>query len=163
MAAGGFLAAGTRVPMMICIAATTLLMWKMPDPVDGYHRDLMVVERGIEEEIPLPEPVRQWKKYIPASSLIFSDGSIPVEAIWFDFDAGSYYSHTQGPGVLFDRRQAIEYTRRKHSIENVFHNILDEDLVAWCQQELVTFVVTKKNLHLEKKAEHEGMKLYSCN
>ena len=122
---------------------------------------IIELERSFNKNKRIPSAILEWQKIIPAGSVIMTDGSIPVNTIWFNFNACSYYSQMQGAGIIFNRQVALEYSKRQMEVEEIFKDNNVKNLSLWCKKRNIDYVISKRLLPLRKIGEHKCISLYS--
>ncbi len=151
-----------RPGLALCFLVPFLILAILPGVSPHFKYPLLIeLERSLKKTEPIGIPVEEWQGIIPPGSMILTDGSIPVETIWFDFRVCSYYSHMQGPGILFSRKLAMEFARRQLEIKNVFSRERTGDLSLWSKKRHIDYFISRKRLPLQKVDERGGIFLYS--
>lgn len=151
---------GKRVAMLIPVLLALLSL--VTSRVDFEYPQISMAERGFfQRSQPTLSGIVAWRKEIPAGALILGDGSLPTAAIWFDLQASSYYSEMQGPGILFSRKLAMEYRKRKLGTEKAFNDGFAGEPAVWCRERGVDFIVSRKNFSLPIVGEAKGIHLYA--
>lgn len=147
--------------LAFCLLISFLIFLFVPGvlPSSGYPT-IIELERSFNKNRPIPSTVLEWQEIIPAGSMILTDGSVPVNTIWFNFNACSYYSQMQGAGMIFNRKIALEYSKRRMEVEEVFKGNNVKDLSLWCKKRNIDYVISKKILPLRKIGEHKCISLY---
>ncbi len=148
--------------LFFCLLISFLFFLFVPGilPESGYPT-IIELERSFNKNRPISSAILEWQKNIPAGSMILTDGSVPVNTIWFNFNACSYYSQMQGAGMIFNRKIALEYSKRRMEVEEVFKDNNVKDLSLWCKKRNIDYVISKKLLPLRKIGGHKCISLYS--
>jgi hypothetical protein len=134
-------------------------LWFSGISPDAGYPLVIQTERNIIRTKPLAGTISRWSKNIPLGSTILTDGSIPLENIWFDFKSCSYYSWEQGAGIVFNRNLALAYEQRKNEVKMGTAN----NWRSWCKNQRIDFVVTRKKLSSTPLNYYQGIRLYAVN
>ena len=130
------------------------------------------IRAGYRAIIPFDEPPAALRDAIPPGSLTYWEGE--HDYLWFALGRPSYASHQQAAGVIFSLRTALEAQRRLNAVallgtpdgrlqwrplslektsEGALAPIPAQALVAVCQDPILDYVVLRRSLRGEPRAE----------
>lgn len=120
--------------------------------------------RSLLKDNKIDLPFRDWAEIVEPGSLIMASNKIPVEISWFIFHSSHYFSRLQGAGILFNRKLAIEYERRRNIMKSLLESGDEYTFsVSSRQGTKIDYVITRGALPLKKIGESAGYKVYTTS
>ena len=124
------------------------------------YPEIIEVDRPFKPNPKVLENLYTWKELIPPGSVIFTDGSIPVEYLWFYLQRPGYVSRMQKGGIAFSRQLALEFDRRKEqaALFNELHT--SAELRRWGENNRIHYITTSRKLPLDRIGRLYNISLY---
>ncbi len=134
----------------------------IPTRLPFFHTPAIVeINRPQRTNDAIVKKLNTWRNLIEPGGVIYTDGSIPVDLIWFHLYACGYVSRMQKGGLVFSRDIAIEFNKRKQDII-VFNELYKTDeLLSWCRKNKIDYIISARNLPLFRLGKIQNISLYS--
>jgi hypothetical protein len=125
------------------------------------YPEIIELDRPLKPNLKVLKNLYTWQELIPPGSVIFTDGSIPVEYIWFYLQRPGYVSRMQKGGIAFSRQLALEFDRRKRQAALFKELHTSAELERWAGNNRIQYITTRRKLPLNRIARLYNISLYS--